>query len=45
MSCVYADHSSQKVVNTQSFWGGKSVALGALEDFGFYCIDNLPRVS
>ena len=22
--------------------GGKSVALGALEDFGFHCIDNLP---
>ena len=24
--------------------GGKSVALGALEDFGFHCIDNLPLV-
>ncbi|MXW47341.1 MAG: RNase adaptor protein RapZ, partial [Gammaproteobacteria bacterium] len=21
---------------------GKSVALSALEDFGFYCVDNLP---
>ena len=36
--------SKQFVVISGTSGSGKSVALNALEDLGFYCIDNLPAV-
>ena len=34
--------SSELVLITGMSGSGKSVALHALEDLGFYCVDNLP---
>ena len=36
------DHSMEIVLITGMSGSGKSVALNALEDAGFYCVDNLP---
>ncbi len=37
------EHASQKIVFVSGLSGsGKSTAMAALEDLGFYCVDNLP---
>ncbi len=36
------NRSKRLVIISGLSGGGKSIALGALEDFGFHCIDNLP---
>jgi UPF0042 nucleotide-binding protein len=35
-------HTMELVLITGMSGSGKSVALHALEDAGFYCVDNLP---
>ena len=37
-----SDHSLQTIIFTGVSGGGKTTALRAVEDLGFYCVDNLP---